>query len=576
MSQRTGWTFFICALLITCVYLGELGYIFSITPDPCEDAYITFRFSRNLSEGNGPVFNPGERVEGYSNPLWMASIALAHRLGFNMIEYSRMAGGLFNMLALLLVWYIPWRFFRIRGAMSLAGPVLYLLTLPLQFYAASGLETSLYTFLVIASAAAIMWAGTSTGRSTAVFFILLLTALTRPEGVIFCAFYCAWIGWRFLFKKEPLKPFLPGIILFTLLYGAFLACRLSYYGLPLPNTYYAKGAFPLYVRLMNGYFFNRGFFASYPWFLFLLPFFFFVRITDPGRALRPLYLFIAAGFIFSFAFSGWDWMPYFRYTLPMTPLLIICCQLLFAELWRAWAPTAGKKVLWAALAVCIMCAAGEQYWKDLSLNYRWHDLMEFGRYNQKTMGDWIRRELGTKPVIATGDVGYFAYVSQATILDLYGLTNHEFAGIKTRYGTPDISFLPPSFTFESYKKKELDLLLDYAPDYVFLFTMRLKMSDTYPGSAAGIADTAAFKKSYEYMTSFSVIPDFTSDQWPRSIHIIDISDLSAGMLSWMRTGWGYDIYIRRNSPYPHFAIELGPDKKIKNILTLKKSGVQGP
>ncbi len=59
------------------------------------------------------------------------------------------------------------------------------------------------------------------------------------------------------------------------------------------------------------------------------------------------------------------------------------------------------------------------------------------------MGEWIRRELGTKPVIAIGDVGYFAYISQATIIDLYGLTNHDFAEIKTRYGAPDISFLPP-------------------------------------------------------------------------------------------------------------------------------------
>jgi hypothetical protein len=38
----------------------------------------------------------------------------------------------------------------------------------------------------------------------------------------------------------------------------------------------------------------------------------------------------------------------------------------------------------------------------------------------------------------------------------------------------------------------------------------------------------------------------------------------------MRTGWGYDIYIRKNSPYPRFSIELGPDEKIKNIMVVKK------
>ncbi len=570
MATRKNWKLLAGILLFACIYAGELAYIFSLTPDPCEDAYITFRFSKNLADGNGPVFNPGERVEGYSNPLWMFSIAMARKLGLDMVNYSRMAGALFNTLALLLVWYIPWRWFAVRGPASLAGPVLYLLCLPLQYYAASGLETSLYTFLVIASAAAIIWARNSTARCTAAFFVLLLTALTRPEGIIFFGFYCLWLGWRCLVKKESLKPFLPGILLFLVLYGAFIAWRLSYYGLPLPNTYYAKGSFPLYVRVLIGFFINRGFFTNYTWFLFLLPFFFFVKITDARRALPPLYLFIAAGFVFSLGFSGWDWMPYFRYNLPVVPLMIVCCQLLFAELWRAWTPTTGKKLLWAALTACILFAAGEQYWKDLAFNYRWRDMGEFARFNQRTMGEWIRRELGTKPVIAIGDVGYFAYISQATIIDLYGLTNRDFAGIKTRYGSPDISFLPPSVSFATFKKKELDLLLKQAPDYVFLYTMRLKISDTYPGSAVGIADDPAFNDTYEYMTSFSVIPDFTSDAWPKSIHTIDVADLSTGMIAWMRTGWGYTVYIRKNSPYPRFYIELGPDEKIKNIMAVKK------
>jgi len=570
MAEGKSWAFIFGMLLLAGIYAGELAYVFSLTPDPCEDAYITFRFARNLADGNGPVFNPGERVEGYSNPLWMAFIAIARVLGGDMADASRMAGALFNTLSLLLVWFIPWRWFGIRGGLSLAGPVLYLLFLPLQFYAASGLETSFFCFLIIASAAAIMWARRSPARCTAAFCILLLAALTRPEGIIYCAFFCGWLCWRAFFRKESLKPFVPGIMLFALLYAAFLVWRLSYYGLPLPNTYYGKGSFPLYVRLLIGFFLNRGFFMNYTWFLFLLPFFFFVKITDSRRALPPLYLFIAAGFVFSLGFSGWDWMPYFRYNLPVVPLMIVCCQLLFAELWRAWASTRGKKLLRAALTASILLVAGEQYWRDIAFNYRWRDLAEFARFNQKAVGDWIRRELGTKPVIAIGDVGYLAYISQATIIDLYGLTNHDFAEIKTRYGSPDISFLPPSVSFATFKKKELKLLLNQAPDYVFLYTSRLKISDTYPGSATGIADDPVFNDAYEYLTSFSIIPDFKSDAWPPSFHIIDIADLSTGMISWMRTGWGYTVYIRKNSPYPRFSIELGPDEKIKKITAVKK------
>ncbi len=78
-----------------------------------------------------PFSIPGERVEGYSNPLWMFSIAVARKLGFDMVSYSRMAGALFNTLTLLLVWYIPWRWFRhTRPGLAGFGPVLYLLFLP--------------------------------------------------------------------------------------------------------------------------------------------------------------------------------------------------------------------------------------------------------------------------------------------------------------------------------------------------------------------------------------------------------------------------------------------------------------
>ena len=36
-----------------------------------DDAYISFRYARNLAEGLGFVYNAGERIEGYTNFLWV-------------------------------------------------------------------------------------------------------------------------------------------------------------------------------------------------------------------------------------------------------------------------------------------------------------------------------------------------------------------------------------------------------------------------------------------------------------------------------------------------------------------------
>ena len=59
------------------LFLFWLSYqIFSYTID---DAYITFRYSKNLAAGFGPTYNPGlPPVEGYTTFLWMLLMALPH------------------------------------------------------------------------------------------------------------------------------------------------------------------------------------------------------------------------------------------------------------------------------------------------------------------------------------------------------------------------------------------------------------------------------------------------------------------------------------------------------------------
>jgi hypothetical protein len=53
-------------LLIGVSIYNSMNLLFIV-----DDAYITMRYSRHLAEGYGPVYNIGEKVEGYSNFLWM-------------------------------------------------------------------------------------------------------------------------------------------------------------------------------------------------------------------------------------------------------------------------------------------------------------------------------------------------------------------------------------------------------------------------------------------------------------------------------------------------------------------------
>ncbi len=42
-----------------------------------EDAFITLRYVNNMLHGFGPVFNVGERVQGYTHPLWFLLLVVS-------------------------------------------------------------------------------------------------------------------------------------------------------------------------------------------------------------------------------------------------------------------------------------------------------------------------------------------------------------------------------------------------------------------------------------------------------------------------------------------------------------------
>ena len=63
------------SLLALLPWLALLAWLASVAWFLTDDAFISFRYTRNLLEGHGLVFNPGERVEGYTNFLWILELA---------------------------------------------------------------------------------------------------------------------------------------------------------------------------------------------------------------------------------------------------------------------------------------------------------------------------------------------------------------------------------------------------------------------------------------------------------------------------------------------------------------------
>ena len=60
--------------LLSLPWLALLAWLTSVAWFLTDDAFISFRYVRNLLEGHGLVFNPGEYVEGYTNFLWILEL----------------------------------------------------------------------------------------------------------------------------------------------------------------------------------------------------------------------------------------------------------------------------------------------------------------------------------------------------------------------------------------------------------------------------------------------------------------------------------------------------------------------
>ncbi len=57
-----------------------------------DDAWISFRYAYNLVHGEGMVFNPGERIEGYTNFLWTVLLAPLMVTGLDPLPYAALLG----------------------------------------------------------------------------------------------------------------------------------------------------------------------------------------------------------------------------------------------------------------------------------------------------------------------------------------------------------------------------------------------------------------------------------------------------------------------------------------------------
>ena len=240
-----------------------------------QDSFIAFRYAKNLVEGHGLRWNPNEEpVEGYTNFLLVLLCALALKAGFGLPIFSQILGG----VSAFLTGYYAYRFSRKimnwPAAASLLPCQLLSLSGPFATWAGSGMETNLFTLLLMAAIYhfADYFKSNQRKHLYLCFLFLFLSTLTRPEGFGVFAFFIGVSLAVILWHKKPFRHFPLPILSYVLPFCLYFAWRVSYFGYLLPNTYYAKtgGTIFQYLRGLR-YTGSFLFFFALP-FLFLILF----------------------------------------------------------------------------------------------------------------------------------------------------------------------------------------------------------------------------------------------------------------------------------------------------------------
>lgn len=458
-----------------------------------DDAFISFRYVQNFVDGHGLVFNIGERVEGYTNLLWVLLLSVFVFLKINIQTISQLLSVLFGVVALYMTYRVS-DTFEIRPDASAnvkkvktadTGSVKYFDLIPTVllifsgsfiFWSISGMESTMFMSFCLLGIYYYIKNKNSAALDYKFPLFLLLATLTRPEGLYFFGLimiHKVFFAFKdhksdalkILFSKNNIISYAVYIIPVIL----YFLIRYSYYGYLFPNTYYAKtGLSSAYINSGIEYF--TKFLTSYLFYgvILVAPLYLFKR-SENFFELSLFYLLIVCYTLYVISVGG-DVLKQNRFFLPILPLIYIIFGKFLTELYymmksKGTGGMAYPVVIIVTAIICIYYYSSQKEMLDRDIQG------ENGLVNKmKIAGNWFKNKqqlLGRPMNLAATTIGAVSYYagSNVNVIDLLGLTDEEVAH------NPKII---PEISEQSIGWKERNYNADYImsrdPDYIYFST----------------------------------------------------------------------------------------------------------
>ncbi|MBX3085189.1 MAG: hypothetical protein KF716_26380 [Anaerolineae bacterium] len=427
------------ALMLAIVVIAIFARVLP-SPRNVDDSFITFRYSRNIVEGKGFVYNEGERVLGTTTPLFTVLMAAISAMvgGQDFPYYALTVSALADAATAMLLLLIMRRLTGNRWAGALIGVLWAIAPISVTF-AIGGMETSVNILWIVLATYCYLedrpiWLGVAVG----------LGLLTRIDAALWIAplgLHQVWEAWRkgdgALIRRLPWRTWIAALLVIT----PWLIFSFAYFGTPVTRTFSAKivaykvDSLQAFVRLTQQYstpFFefdtvgSTGTMIAAVVYLTLSVF----GLLHVGRKLPRLLPFLIYPWLYFAVFAIANPLIFRWYLAPPMPALMMG---LLAGL--CYVITPKRRVFPYALAV--VGAA----WIGMSLNawtlhpdhgpdrpapkMAWHKI----ELLYQEVGTELREKYGVtdETVVASADIGAIGYFTRARIIDMVGLVTPDAA-----------------------------------------------------------------------------------------------------------------------------------------------------
>lgn len=412
-----------------------------------DDQMVSMRYARNLAEGHGLVWNPGERVEGYTSLGWTLIMAAIHLLPLDDATTS-LAVKIVSWLLACWTIVLTARLLRAlvpRDDMALAAVLLTLaLCADLVFWAANGFETTLVTAVFLWALVRILDEAEREAPRVATFGLIGLLPILRSDA------YHLWAVLILVALALARNRMALGRLMCAaaVLPAAQLLFRVSYYGDWLPNAYYLKVA-GIEGSFWSGAGYLKSFVEAYAAPIIL-------AAVGVIRSRDRRLFWLAASAILTVAHVlavGADMFPHFRFLAPWVPVLLVLAAVGCCELSPSGSPA---RVVLLLLMVTTTTIQNGIHGRSSLMLLSGNGVPAHGLI----AGLLIRQFTGPDATVAVAAAGAVPYFSRRGAIDLLGKTDARIAHLPPHTGAP---IGHGKFDIEYSLSRQPDVLVTFWP-----------------------------------------------------------------------------------------------------------------